>query len=44
MRASNTTPMIVLRFEAETEQDLVEIQDDFREKLKTKINESNIPF
>ena len=44
MRASNTTPMIVLRFEAETEQDLLEIQDDFREKLKTKINESDIPF
>ena len=44
MRASNTTPVIVLRFEAETEQDLLEIQDDFKEKLKTKINESDIPF
>jgi len=44
MRASNTTPVIVLRFEAETEQSLLEIQDDFKEKLKTKINESDIPF
>ena len=44
MRASNTTPVIVLRFEAETEQGLLEIQDDFREKLKTKINVSDIPF
>ena len=44
MRASNTTPVIVLRFEAETEQGLLEIQCDFKEKLKTKINESDIPF
>ena len=44
MRASNTTPVIVLRFEAETEQALLEIQDDFKDKLKTKINESDIPF
>ena len=44
MRASNTTPVIVLRFEAETEQGLLEIQDDFRDKLKTKINVSDIPF
>ncbi len=44
MRASNTTPVIVLRFEAETEQALLDIQDDFREKLKTKINVNDIPF
>jgi phosphomannomutase/phosphoglucomutase len=44
MRASNTTPVIVLRFEAETEQALLEIQDDFKDKLKTKINVSDIPF
>ncbi len=44
MRASNTTPVIVLRFEAETEKDLVEIQDDFKNQLKTRINLSDIPF
>src|SRR5210317_131070 len=44
MRASNTTPVIVLRFEAETEKDLAEIQDDFKSQLKTRINLSNISF
>jgi len=33
MRASNTTPVIVLRFEADTEQALARIQGDFRRVL-----------
>ncbi|AOY89753.1 phosphomannomutase [Marinobacter salinus] len=33
-RASNTTPMLVLRFEAETEEALERIKDLFREQLK----------
>ncbi len=33
MRASNTTPVIVLRFEADTTQALARIQDDFRRVL-----------
>lgn len=33
-RASNTTPVLVLRFEAETEEALARIQDLFREQLR----------
>jgi phosphomannomutase / phosphoglucomutase len=33
MRASNTTPVIVLRFEADTARALARIQDDFRRVL-----------
>ncbi|MEN9413052.1 MAG: hypothetical protein RLZZ342_139 [Candidatus Parcubacteria bacterium] len=33
VRASSNTPSLVLRFEAKTEKDLLEIQDIFREKL-----------
>ncbi|MBD3261560.1 MAG: phosphomannomutase [Candidatus Altiarchaeales archaeon] len=34
IRASNTTPTLVLRFEAKTEQDLVEIQNHLLSKLR----------
>jgi phosphomannomutase/phosphoglucomutase len=34
-RASNTTPVIVLRFEADTQAALQRIQDEFRSALKT---------
>ncbi|KRG72109.1 phosphomannomutase/phosphoglucomutase [Pseudoxanthomonas dokdonensis] len=35
LRASNTTPILVLRFEADSQQALERIQDDFRAHLKT---------
>ena len=44
MRASNTTPVIVLRFEAETQQDLIQIQADFKAVLQPVINSDHIPF
>jgi phosphomannomutase/phosphoglucomutase len=44
MRASNTTPVIVLRFEAETQKDLIQIQADFKAILQTVINPDLIPF
>ena len=44
MRASNTTPVIVLRFEAETQKDLIQIQADFKAILQTVINLDLIPF
>jgi len=44
MRASNTTPVIVLRFEADNEVALKRIQDDFR-KVLLKANPSlQLPF
>jgi phosphomannomutase/phosphoglucomutase len=44
MRASNTTPVIVLRFEADDEAGLKRIQDDFRRVL-LKANENlELPF
>ena len=44
MRASNTTPVIVLRFEANTEADLSVIQDEFRSVLMMHVDQDNIPF
>ena len=44
MRASNTTPVIVLRFEANTAADLDVIQDEFRSVLKMHVDQDNIPF
>ena len=44
MRASNTTPVIVLRFEADTEKKLQEIQDQFKSILTEHISPEKIPF
>ena len=44
MRASNTTPVIVLRFEADTKADLDTIQKDFKLILQKYINTNKIPF
>ncbi len=43
-RPSNTTPVIVLRFEAETEAALKRIQDDFRRALLAVKPEITLPF
>ena len=44
MRPSNTTPVIVLRFEADTDAALLRIQDDFRRVLLTAAPTLNLPF
>jgi phosphomannomutase/phosphoglucomutase len=43
-RASNTTPVIVLRFEAENEAALARIQDDFRRVLSAAKPGVVLPF
>ena len=44
MRASNTTPSIVLRFEADSNKNLELIQNEFKEVLKSYISYEKIPF
>ncbi|HEU0188177.1 MAG TPA: phosphomannomutase/phosphoglucomutase [Gallionellaceae bacterium] len=44
MRASNTTPVIVLRFEADNTAALKRIQDDFRRVLLAANSELQLPF
>lgn len=44
MRASNTTPVIVLRFEADDEAGLARIQDDFRRVLLKANADLRLPF
>lgn len=44
MRASNTTPVIVLRFEAENKIALERIQNSFKNILSTASPESHLPF
>jgi phosphomannomutase/phosphoglucomutase len=44
VRASNTTPVLVLRFEAETEAELERIKDVFRKQLYNVAPDLNIPF
>ena len=44
MRPSNTTPVIVLRFEADDAAALRRIQDDFRRVLLTAAPELSLPF
>ena len=44
MRASNTTPVIVLRFEADTEKKLQEIQDQFKLILVEYLSPEKIPY
>ena len=44
VRASNTTPVLVLRFEAETETELKRIQELFRVQLNTIAPDLTLPF
>ena len=44
VRASNTTPVLVLRFEAETEDELKRIQEVFRAQLYNIAPDLNLPF
>ena len=44
MRASNTTPVIVLRFEADSEEMLKKISDEFKIILKKYIKDKSINF
>lgn len=44
MRPSNTTPVIVLRFEADDAAGLCRIQDDFRRVLLTAAPDLSLPF
>ncbi|WP_201768387.1 phosphomannomutase/phosphoglucomutase [Stutzerimonas azotifigens] len=44
VRASNTTPVLVLRFEAESEQELKRIQEVFRAQLYTVAPDLTLPF
>nr|WP_298380177.1 phosphomannomutase/phosphoglucomutase [uncultured Halomonas sp.] len=43
-RASNTTPMLVLRFEGKSQEALERIQDSFRHALKQVAPDADIPF
>ena len=43
-RSSNTTPVVVLRFEAENEISLKRIQDDFRKVILQAKPDTNLPF
>ncbi len=44
VRASNTTPCLVFRFEATNETALARIQEDFRTLLTTQAPEAELPF
>jgi len=44
VRASNTTPSLVMRFEADTRASLLEIQDQFRELMKKVKPDIDLPF
>ena len=44
VRASNTTPMLVLRFEGETADDLEQIKTLFRQQLLAIVPDLDIPF
>jgi len=44
VRASNTTPCLVFRFEATTEAALARIQKDFRQLVATQAPEAELPF
>ena len=43
IRASNTTPVLVLRFEAETEAALAAIQAEFKQVLQ-QVGLNDLPF
>ncbi|TNF38789.1 MAG: hypothetical protein EP315_00675 [Gammaproteobacteria bacterium] len=44
IRPSNTTPCLVLRFEADDEATLTEVKNRFREQIVKVNSELNIPF
>ena len=44
VRASNTTPSLVIRFEADNQQALQRIQADFRTQILALDSELNLPF
>ena len=44
IRASNTTPVLVLRFEADTQEELERIQDVFRNQLHKVAPDLQLPF
>jgi phosphomannomutase/phosphoglucomutase len=44
VRASNTTPSLMVRFEAETEAALRKIQDQFKEVMLQIKPDLNLPF
>jgi len=44
VRPSNTTPTLILRFEADDEHTLVQIQDKFRAWMKNTRSDVNVPF
>nr|WP_298141482.1 phosphomannomutase/phosphoglucomutase [uncultured Pseudomonas sp.] len=44
VRASNTTPVLVLRFEAETQEELERIKEVFRAQLYSVAPDINLPF
>ena len=44
MRASNTTPSIILRFEANSSENLQLIQKEFKAELKNHVPQKSIPF
>jgi len=43
-RASNTTPVVVFRFEAQTRQGLMRIQQEFRQSLLALMPDAELPF
>jgi phosphomannomutase/phosphoglucomutase len=43
-RPSNTTPVVVMRFEADTEQGLKRIQNDFRQAILAEKPAAQLPF
>ena len=43
-RASNTTPVIVLRFEADTQEELHRIEEDFRRAILSVKPDAQLPF
>ncbi|MDX2418063.1 MAG: phosphomannomutase/phosphoglucomutase [Xanthomonadales bacterium] len=44
VRASNTTPILVLRFEADTEESLQRIKDTFKQQMLAINNDLRMPF
>lgn len=44
VRASNTTPSLVIRFEADTTEAMTRIQDEFRKKMKAVDSSIEVPF
>ena len=44
VRCSNTTPCLVLRFDADTQEALERIQDEFREQILAVDSSLKLPF